>query len=222
MALKFKNFLYSDMDVTKHRYLRAHGDDAARLADRIEYLQELLAELEETGRVSRELQDFFNTTNHVTTTPKKKKVVAAASSAAKQQQQRTDRPFAQRFAEFSPERQDSILNSQYAWLQKKCERVPPSLQKQLERLPSDRGFIWHGIWLFGRGEHVRRPGLVMKDRSTYDLDNDTEHRIVPKCSYTVVRVNKRSGLETLVEKRYVANHTRALENKLAAVDARRN
>jgi myosin heavy subunit len=90
-----------------------------------------------------------------------------------------------RDASRSHRRSEWDMKREYKWFVKTCSYIPDYLQRKLDNMPNNRGYIWRGIWLMGGRDSEPGQPVVMQERKNKDhlLIHEIdacEHRIYEK------------------------------------------
>ena len=82
-------------------------------------------------------------------------------------------------------RMKRMLEREYEFFLKKCDSVPDYLTKKLADMPENKGYIFKGIWLFGKRRAEPNQPQVMFERKNKEIlwiheINEKEHLIYEK------------------------------------------
>ena len=70
------------------------------------------------------------------------------------------------------------VNKSYGYFKRVCSTIPPYLNKNLKNMPSNKGYIWRGVHLYGHKKPERNRPLCMFERrnKVQYIHEWTQHR----------------------------------------------
>lgn len=76
------------------------------------------------------------------------------------------------------------MKREWDWLCRTDARMPDHLRENLENMPNNKGYIWKGIWYFGKKQAERKDVLIMFDKAGDNLIHEIKrgyyHKIFQK------------------------------------------
>lgn len=88
------------------------------------------------------------------------------------------------------------MKREWEWLCKTDARLPDYIRENLSNMPNNKGYIWKGIWYFGKKPAERKDMLIMFDKSGDSLIHEIKYN-----QYHKIFQKTKNGNVLLSEKR---------------------
>lgn len=168
--LRYKNFLYTERGAVDALIKRSTNPmETKRHISYQKEIDRMIIDIDTS--VTQEIKDLYDKVCRVN---KSVKVAKTVVTVEKKKREYVKVPFIERLSNMSHEKREKVYEREFRVYQRACKTIPDFILKALDRMPPHKGYIWNGIWLFGKrlkGRYSRAPFnrvTIMYEKSRKD------------------------------------------------------